>query len=206
MGLLVDDATRRARRIANSEPPKPRPGPTSFRSGFEVGEPTPESNAVQVEGGGLRAVSGLACAAAPGQGRNGRTAVRMSGHADDPVHSFVYCRLFRTTVVIHPDTVLSYWVKPMNAVSRKSGLDLLFDDGSTLRDSGASDTEHRGAHPGTDRGEVGEWRQVVVPLGHKAGDAITTVMLAFDGRPGGGPFEVLVDEVEIKRGGVPSDR
>jgi len=202
-GLLVEDRSGKAKLLGNSEAPRPRPGPTEFRSGFEQGEPAPEAGAVQAEGGGLRSVSGLVCAPAPGQGRDGSVAVRLAGHADDAGHSYVYCRLFRTTVVVHPDTVLTYWIKPMNAVSRKSGLDLLFDDGSTLRDSGATDTEHRGAHPGTDRGEVGQWRQIVVPLGHKAGEAITTIMLAFDGRPGGGPFEVMVDDVEITRRAPP---
>ncbi len=198
-GLLIEDRTGKARRIANSDPPKPRPGPTEFRSGFETADPAPEADAVQDQGGGIRSVSGLSCRPAPGMGRNGSVAMRLSGNADDPAHSFVYCRLFRSEVIVQPDTVLSYWIKPMNGLSRKSGLDLLFDDGTTLRDSGASDTERRGAHPGTDRGEVGEWRQIVVPLGHKAGDAITTIMLAFDGRPGGGSFEVLVDDVEVRR-------
>ncbi len=198
-GLLVQDRSARAKLVANSEPPKPRPGPTEFKSGFESGDPEPFADLVQIEGGGIRSVSGLACRVSQGIGREGSAAISLSGNADDAGHSYVYCRLFEASVIVHPDTVLSYWIKPMNAVSRKAGPDLLFDDGTTLRDSGATDTERRGAHPGTDRGEVGEWRQIVVPLGHKAGDAITTIMLAFDGRPGGGPFEVLVDDVRIGR-------
>jgi len=198
-GLVVDDASGRVKLIANSEPPKPRPGPTSFSSGFETGQPAPEIDTVEEAGGGLRSVSSLSCRIAPGEGREGSNAILLSGNADDPAHSFVYCRLFRVNVVVHPDSVLSYWIKPLNDVSRKSGLDLLFDDGTTLRDSGATDTQRRGAHPGTERGVVGQWEHVVVPLGHKAGDAVTTIMLAFDGRPGGGPFKVLVDDIEITR-------
>jgi hypothetical protein len=198
-GFTVADATGKAVTLGCSPAPKPRSGPTSFSSGMEPGDPEPIRNTAQEQAGGMANVSHPSCAPVAGVGRGGSTAVRFAGHADNPEHSYAYAKLFTTHVVVHPDTVLTYWMKASNALSRKTGIDMLFDDGSTLRESGGTDTLHRGVHPGTDRGTVGEWERIVVPMGHKAGDAITVIMFAFDGRPGGGPYETLVDDVKIER-------
>ncbi len=198
-GFIVAGAASDTLQTGNSPLPKVRPGPTTFGSTLAPGQPRPDVDALQEQGGGQRAVSGLQCRVAEGAGHDGAAAIRYAGNADNPDHSYSYCRLFTTKVIVHPDTVLSYWMKPSNALSRKTALDLLFDDGGTLRDSGAADTTGRGAHPGTDRGTVGQWEHIVVPLGHKAGDAVTTIMAAFDGRPGGGPFETLFSDIRLYR-------
>ena len=176
----------------------PPEGPAELRTGWEPGEPRAPDDTVAATGGGLRSVSGGTCRPVAGQGRDGGHALRIAGNADEREHSFVYYRVAEGPVVVHADTVLTYWLKPSNALSRHVGVDLLLSDGSTLRDRGVTDTDGVVAHPGSERGVVDEWKRIEVPIGrHLAGATIAGVLLAFDARPGFGPFEALVDDLAI---------
>jgi len=96
--------------------------------------------------------------------------------------------------------VLTYWLRPTGERGRAVGIDLLFTDGSTLRDSGARTDDGAGVHPGTPKGTVGQWTKVAIPLGSFcAGKAIAEILFAYDSRGGGGAFEAFVDDVAIER-------
>ena len=182
----------------------------TFKTGFEPGEPQPAADSIAQRGGGIRSVSKPLCrvadaphlpqASAPAGGyAGGKRALRVSGIADDPAYSHVYFRLFEEAVGIAADSVLSYWIRPANERGRCIGLDLLFADGSTLRDSGAKTADGRGVHPGNPRGEVGKWTKIAIPLGHAhAGKAIAAILVAYDSRAGGGPFEAWIDDIALE--------
>ena len=125
-----------------------------------------------------------------------RYAVRLAGF-DDPAYSFVYQTLFKQPVFVMPDTVLTYWFKPLNESGRGTGIDLLFADGKTLRQSGSVDRDGISTFPGVKRGRLDAWTQITVPLGKFAGNTIVTVMAAYDTRKGGGRFESLFDDLRI---------
>ena len=121
----------------------------------------------------------------------------LQGVSEDPAYSFVYHAVSDTPVAVMPDTALTYWIKPLNENGRSTGLDLVFTDGRTLRESNTADSEGHSTFPGIKKGAVGEWTKIEVPLGKFAGKAIATVMAAYDTRQGGGAFEVLFDDVRI---------
>ena len=201
--LRVEADRRHVRTFANSlstVPPALDPGdmPTQLASGFEPGEPAAVVDTVATRGGGLRRVSDNRCGAVErADAHSGRYAVRLAGVSDDPAYSFVYQTLFKQPVFVMPDTVLTYWFKPLNESGRGTGIDLLFADGKTLRQSGSVDRDGISTFPGIKRGRLDAWTQITVPLGKFAGNTIVTVMAAYDTRKGGGRFESLFDDLRI---------
>jgi hypothetical protein len=199
-GLLrIDNAAGdRCRAVANSLSPQPPAGPASLSTGWEEGEPQGLADTVATSGGGIKSVSGVSCGPVETEAHSGRRALRLAGNADDPEYSYAYCRVFEEPIAVWPDTVLSYWVKPLNERGLSTCVDMVFTDGSTLRDSGAKTEEGHAARSGASTGEVGQWHQVTVPLGrtHRR-RTIAAVMVAYDSRSGGGPFEALFDDLSI---------
>ncbi len=199
-GLLrIDSAAGdKCRGLANSLSPQPPAGPASLTTGWEEGEPQGLVDTVATSGGGIKSVSGPSCRPVETQAHSGSGALRLAGNADDPEYSYVYCRVFEEPIAVWPDSVLSYWVKPLNERGLSTCVDLVFADGGTLRDSGAKTSEGHAARSGASTGKVGEWKQVTVPLGRThRGRTIAAVMVAYDSRSGGGPFEALFDDLSI---------
>ncbi len=200
----------------NSLAVAPAIGRLTFKTGFEEGEPQPAADTVAKQGGGIKSVSKPQCrvadapplpqASAPAGGyAGGRRALRVSGVADDPTYSYVYFRLFDEKIGVAADSVLSYWIRPTNERGRCVGLDLLFADGSTLRDSGARTADGHGVHPGNPKGEVGKWTKITIPHGQThAGKAIAAILVAYDSRSGGGPFEAWIDDIAIESAQPPA--
>ena len=200
--LRVEGDRKRVRRFCNSAAKHfvfdAKGLPSAFATSFEPGEPEASSDTVATRGGGIRKVSGNRCRAEPCVGaHSGGHALKMSGMSDDPSYSFVYHVVSEKPVYVYPDTVLSYWSKPLNENSRSTEIDLRFADGRTLRGSGVHDTEGRPVDPGAKRGTVGKWMKIAVPLGKFAGTSVETVMAAYDSRRGGGLFEVFFDDLRI---------
>jgi hypothetical protein len=191
------------RRFANSASPRlsgvdAKGRPTEYASSFEPGAPAALTDTVVKRGGGIRKVSANHCGAVARQdAHSGRYAVLLLGVSCDPAYSFVYHAVSDAPVAVMPDTTLTYWIKPLNENGRSTGLDLVFTDGQTLRESNTADSEGHSTFPGIKKGAVGEWTRIEVPLGKLAGKTIATVMAAYDTRQGGGAFEVLFDDIRI---------
>jgi hypothetical protein len=173
--------------------------PARFQAstGWEPGQPRAAENAVATTGGGLKSVSAVRCGPVAGAGRDGGAALRLAGNADDPAYSFVYCQALPGPLGVAADSRLGYWIRPENERGRATCVDLVFSDGTTLRDSPSTTTAGASARGAGAEGPVGEWREVVVPLAHHAGKVITMVMVAYDSRAGGGPFSVLFDDLRL---------
>ncbi len=204
-GVLRAEGDRaRVRRFANSASGRlavelPGNVPTVYASSFEPGEAAAVMDTVAKRGGGIRKVSANACGAeARKDAHSGAHALRLRGVSEEPSYSFVYQVVSETPVAVMPDTTLTYWIKPLNENGRSTALDLLFSDGTVLRESHTSDTEGRATYPGVKKGTLGAWTKVTVRLGKFAGRKIVTVMAAYDTRQGGGPFEVLFDDLRIE--------
>jgi hypothetical protein len=201
--VRVEGDRKRVRQFANSASARlakaqPRDVPTAYASSFESDEPAAATNLVVRRGGGIHKVSANQCGALERRdAHGGKRAVLLQGVSDDPAYSFVYQVVSDAPVFVLPDTTLTYWIKPLNANGRSTALDLFFSDGRVLREAGLADTEGRGTHPGAKKGPVGAWTKIDVPLGKFAGKTIETVMAAYDTREGGGPFEVLFDDLRI---------
>jgi hypothetical protein len=147
----------------------------------------------------ISGISKWSCHPGETEGHSGTHSLRMLGTVDDPSHAYVYFKIFDCPIAVYPDTVLSYWMKPLTAGSRYSGIDLTFADGTDLRSSEVRDSDGGGVHPANGRGVVGEWKQIKIPLGrYRAGSTITSIMFGYDSRPASGSFETLFDDLEIK--------
>lgn len=201
--LHVEGDRTRVRQSFNSASVRPAAveagnRPTAYVTSFEAGEPDAAADTVVKRGGGIRQVSANRCGAVERRdARSGKRAVLLQGVSDDPAYSYVYQVVSDKPVFVMPDTSLTYWIKPLNENGRSTAIDLLFSDGQALRETGASDTEGCGTHPGAKKGAVGTWKRIDVPLGRFAGKTVETVMAAYDTRQGGGPFEVLFDDIRI---------
>ena len=175
------------------------PHPTNFRTGWEPDDPQGPADTVATRGGGMRSVSGGTCRPTDAGAHAGRFALRLAGTADDPAYSHIYYRVLETQLSVNRDSVLTYWIRPLNERGRHTGIDLLFADGSVLRDSGARTDDGQGVHTGGPRGKVGEWTRIRIPLGrYLAGKEIAAFLFAYDSRGGGGPFEALVDDLSLE--------
>ena len=92
---------------------------------------------------------------------------------------------------VYPDTVLTYSLKPLTPKGRDVTLDLLFTDGTVLRESGVAPGGLREKLPGEG------WLRCRVALAPVAGRTIRSVMVRYDSRSGGEPVEALVDDIRI---------
>ncbi|MBI5835303.1 MAG: hypothetical protein HZB16_23595 [Armatimonadetes bacterium] len=174
-------------------------------TGWEAGQPVGPKDTVATPGGGLKSVSGMTCGPVAGVGRDGGTALRLAGKADDPAYSFVYARILTGPIGVRGDTVLSYWLRPENKLGGYTCVDLVFSDGSTLRDSSSHTASGTPARAAGGLAKEGEWVHIEVPLGSEhAGKVIDQVMLAYDSRSGGGAFGVLLDDLSIVSEATPS--
>jgi hypothetical protein len=201
--LRVSGDPQRVRTFANSLSARPpvrdaAGRATELASGFEPGEPEAVADTVASPGGGLHKVSGNRCGAVErGDAHGGRRSVLLRGVSDAPAYSFAYQVVFGQPVFVMPDTALTYWFKPLNENGRSTGIDLVFADGRTLRESGTSDLDGVPTFPGVKRGRLDTWTKITVPLGKFAGNTVVTVMAAYDTRKGGGLFEALFDDLRI---------
>src|SRR5205823_3755313 len=69
----------------------------------------------------------------------GSFALRYSGKDNSTVSSFGYFRVFQVNIPVTANTKLSFWTFPQTALSRYVSVDLIMTDGTTLRNSGATD-------------------------------------------------------------------
>jgi len=170
----------------------------TLRTGWEAGQPQGLADQVATRGGGLKTMTDPTCHPVDGVGRDGGRALRLTGTVGDPAYSYVYFKVFDGPIKLAEDSRLSYWIAPQNERSKATFVDLLFADGKVLRDAGGATVEGAPARGAGGLAEVGQWRQIEVPLGKFAGNDIVTVMFAFDSRSGGGQVESLIDDLAIE--------
>lgn len=112
---------------------------------------------------------------------DGRSFIRLAGKSLDPSYSFVYYLVWDRPIPVWPHTRLVYKCRAGNAKSLNCGVDLVFDDGTVMR-------EH-GGRTSCPSGKPGEWAEVSFPLGRHLGKTVVGVMLCYDSRDGGGQIQ-----------------
>ncbi len=133
-----------------------------------------------------------------GAGIDGSRALVLSGKLGPGQISHIYYRVFDVRIPVTSATILRYWFRPDNDLGRFMGIDLIFEDGSTLRDSGASDQTSHPMHPGVGRGTVGRWSTIECNLGRwVSGKKVRGILFAFDKNAHGGEFKGSIDKIEI---------
>ena len=167
----------------------------ALATGWEANEPQSLVDTLANGGGGIKNMEASTCGPESFAEEDG-TVLRMAGQAGGD--AFVYYTLFETDIAVRWDTVLKYRIQPRNELSRHTGIDLQFNDGTMLRDTSIKSRRGVRAHPSNPRGKVDEWTSVEIPIGqYFGGKHIVRVMAAYDNRGGPGAFETYFDDLAI---------
>jgi lysophospholipase L1-like esterase len=175
-----------------------------FRSGIEADSAPTWTNNVA----GSAGIGGYCCGlTAMESGRRterahaGTGALMYSGDDRSAATSYSYNRVFDVHLPITADTILRYWMLPQQSAGASVAIDVAMTDGSSLRDSGATDQYGVRAHPAAQgaggRLVVNQWNLVEVRLGGLAGRTVDEIRVGYD-RPGGtGLFRGYLDDIDI---------
>jgi hypothetical protein len=177
-----------------------------YRTSFETSDfPTTWSNStayapVNVSG----YLSGIApeCSVRQEQSTTGGTrALMFSGTDNSASQSFVYFKVYDVNIPVDSKTRLSYAIRPQTANARFVAVDILFTDGTNLRDSGAIDTRGFSMHPKAGHGgaiPLNAWTTIESNIGAKrAGKTIDKILVAYDQPAGTGQFRGYIDDIRI---------
>ncbi len=146
------------------------------------------------------------------EGAGGATALMYSGKDNSTSQSFAYMKVFNVSsqnIVIAPNTTLSYWIYPQSSFGNSfvSGsnstcvaVDMLFTDGSDLRDSGAVDQHGNQLHPAHQCGQLtlDQWNLVTSNIGAKvSGKTISQIDVGYDQPPNTGGYRGYIDDISL---------
>ncbi|MDY7086397.1 MAG: FG-GAP-like repeat-containing protein [Actinomycetota bacterium] len=174
-------------------------------TGFETADVQPTTPV----SGSINGVTTPTVAVASGAGHTGTSALVYSGTDVNTLTSYAYLKSMTVSrIAVKPSTTLSYWIRPQSTATRPEvktrnstcvSIDLVFSDGSTLRDSGLTDQRGTRVHPAQQCSKIvaDRWNQVVVPLGSLRDRQITTVVVGYDQPRNAGGFRGLIDDLTI---------
>jgi predicted alpha-1,2-mannosidase len=180
-----------------------------FMSGFETGDPQPTwQNSVESSanvGGYCCALTAMESAPRNETAHTGVSALMYSGNDLSATSSFSYNRIFDVDIPIGAGSTLSYWVYPQSGGHLDVAVDLIFTDGTNLRDSGAVDQHGVRVHP-TFQGNgsvlgFNQWNNVVSNIGnYVAGKTVDRILIAYDQPLNTGTFRGYFDDIQISAG------
>ena len=182
---------------------------TSFAANFDTDAWLPDWNdhvsfATHVTGYCCGLAHMEASTRAEGIAHSGTTALMYSGVDSDATQSFSYNEVFDVNIPVTATTRLSYWIYPQSSAANSSyvAVDLIFSDGTSLRDSGAIDQHGVRVHPQF-QGEGGflagnAWNNVSSNIGQwTAGRTIRRILVAYDRPSATGNFRGYLDDIQI---------
>ena len=192
---------------------------TSFETGQRLPDWVSEIDTSAPSSGGLANVDGF-----PGYGltapetamrsetaHTGTTALMYSGSAEGAPTDYAYTQVFdlsEAPVTVGPDTTLSYWIYPQSSAetgvsgdnSSCVALDMIFTDGTALRNSGAVDQNGNRLHPAYQCGQLAldQWDYVTSDIGAVvSGKTISRIDLGFDDPGGSGGYRGYIDDITL---------
>ena len=135
---------------------------------------------------------------------SGATALMYSGTDNSATSSFSYNKVFDVRIPVSAGTQLSYWIYPQSADpnSEYVAVDLIFTDGTSLRDSGATDQNGVRVHPefqGRGNRLTGDaWNEVRSNIGQwAAGKTVSRILVAYDRPDATGKFRGFIDDIRV---------
>jgi hypothetical protein len=150
-------------------------------------------------------------------GSTGATSLAYSGLDTSTTSSYAYMKAFDLSsknVVVGPNTTLSYWVFPQssatsNLVSGSNStcvaVDMIFTDGSDLRDSGAVDQHGVKLHPTSQCGHLtmDQWNLVTSNIGSvRNGKTISRINVGYDQPANTGGYRGYIDDISLTNPGT----
>ncbi len=182
-------------------------------SGFEATDPPVAAHlGATAPLGGVSGVSAVTTAVSTSTPRSGARDLVFSGSTSAAAHDYASTEVFDLSahpITVTAGTTLQYLILPQSsgvnaASSTHVAVDLVFDDGTVLRNLGATD-QHGHGLSGLGQGghlTVDAWNHVLSVVGGvAAGKRITHVVVDYDEQsaPAGG-FRALIDDVSIANG------
>jgi predicted GH43/DUF377 family glycosyl hydrolase len=185
---------------------------TSFETGQRLPDWVDEVDNGGGQSGGISNVDGY-----PGYGltgpetgtrmettHSGSTALMYSGNALGGATDYAYTQVFDTSAhppTIDANTTLSYWIYPQNSNNSSCvALDMIFSDGSALRNLGAVDQNGNRLHPAGQCGHLAlnQWNLVTAKIGAVAGGKTPVrIDLGYDQPGGSGSYRGYVDDISL---------
>jgi hypothetical protein len=104
-------------------------------------------------------------------------------------------------VTVSSHDTLSYWIYPESEAASCESLDLVFTDGTALRDLGATDERGSPLTPSGQCGTLGidQWNLVTADIGSvAAGKQISRIDIGFDSPGASGSFQGYIDDVSLQ--------
>jgi RHS repeat-associated protein len=181
-----------------------------YRFSYEVGGPSSMTDPVT---GQAESVAGTFDLTGLQEiGDTGSAALMYSGLDNSASTSYAYMKVFDVSgqsLLVSPSTTLTYWVYPQSSSANAGvsgsnsscvAIDLIFTDGTNLRDSGALDQHGNRLHPAFQCGHLAldQWNQVVSNIGAVVGGkTISKIDVGYDQPPNTGGYRGYVDDVSI---------
>jgi hypothetical protein len=191
----------------------------AWGTGLEANDP-PLSHTNTVDndapGGGLSNVGPIVSSASEPElvvrsenSQSGHQAIMYSGKATGAATDYAYLSAFDVTgqnLTVSTGMHLSYWVfpqSPSNSTMTSGSnsdfvaLDLVFTDGSDLRDSGLTDQHGTRLHPENQGSQLvpDTWNYVTVDLTPLAGKTVSRIDVGYDHPNGNGGYRGYVDDI-----------
>jgi predicted GH43/DUF377 family glycosyl hydrolase len=140
------------------------------------------------------------------EAHTGDAALSYSGTATGAAQDYAYMKVFDLSsapVTVSPHDTLSYWIYPESEAATCESLDLVFTDGTALRDLGATDERGSPLTPSGQCGTLGidQWNLVTADIGSvAAGKQISRIDIGFDSPGASGSFQGYIDDVDLQPG------
>ncbi|MEV4508031.1 GH92 family glycosyl hydrolase [Dactylosporangium sp. NPDC049525] len=183
--------------------------PGDFSSGFEAGDAQPTwTNSVESSagvGGYCCGLTGMESGTRTELAHTGSAALMYSGADTSTTSSYSYNRVFDVDIVVGASTTLSYWVLPQRGGNLDVAVDLVFTDGTYLRNSGAVDQHGVRVNP-REQGSgwvlnFDTWNYVTSVIGAAvSGKTIDRILIGYDKPEGTGTFRGYFDDIQISAG------
>jgi predicted GH43/DUF377 family glycosyl hydrolase len=185
---------------------------TSFETGQRLPDWVDQVDSGGGQSGGISNVSGYPGYGLPGPEagirqettHSGSNALMYSGNANGAAADYAYMQLFDTSAhppTIDANTTLSYWVYPQNSNNSTCvALDMVFSDGTALRNLGAVDQNGNRLHPAGQCGHLAlnQWNLVTAKIGAvAAGKTLQRIDLGYDQPGGNGSFRGYLDDIGL---------
>ncbi|HUN36988.1 MAG TPA: NEW3 domain-containing protein [Trebonia sp.] len=176
---------------------------------FEDGQRMPDwaSVADSDPGGG-----GISNVTSPGamvmyqeKAHSGDGSLSYSGTATGAAQDYAYMKVFDLSsepVTVTPQDTLSYWIYPEDEAATCESLDLVFSDGTALRDLDATDERGRPLTPSGQCGTlaIDQWNLVTADIGSvAAGQQVSRIDIGFDDPGASGGFQGYIDDVSLQQ-------
>ena len=178
------------------------------RTGFEAADIQPTAG-TPITNGVVNVANHSATVATTGQAHTGSGVLYYAGKDMNTQSSYAYLKTMTVSRVnVKADTTLSYWIFPPAAnpaagMKVRNGtcvsIDLVFVDGTRLRDTQLKDQRGTRIHPQSQCSKLiaDEWNQVVVPLGSLVGKQVSAVVVGYDQPANGGGYRGFIDDLAI---------